>query len=435
MAGLAALTSETSFSGATPDATDASSNPASFSSTPPTTVSPDSMSLASEPEISKHDANITATPLLDATAAILENERRQPQTSRQQTPVGLAIVVAEEPLPSEPSSASRSRRARASLPVYNLAKLSGTDAHGKRRAKGDSVGEKRRRTISGDTLVNDDQEGSAGSTDAPAKANRVAKDAVDASNIESTPAGPSSFRGARVTRRLKENSAAAQAARRATRLSGAPVETLATKLSTLGKRGKKTFEKSLSRMSRELRRLQDTNEFAHIETAPVKYTVWSNGKYIEVDPNAPEQVASPPRKKAKLEDNAAAAATALGATDGEEASKPEAEAPPVRRRRVKKYLEKGLYAGQDAPMDISKGLTAKEKKKLVSIPELMPSGEVNKTLPFPIFNGLRLLLNGRDFKLPYDVCNPLPPGQPKPAAYRTMTKSEPSPLSSAYCKM
>jgi histone-lysine N-methyltransferase ASH1L len=292
--------------------------------------------------------------------------------------------------------------------VYNLSKLSGTDGHGKRRAKGDSVGEKRRRTISGDTLVNDDQESASGSTDVLLGPNRAGT--------------------AGVSKKSKENSAAAQVARRATRLSGAPPETLATKLSTLGKRGKKTFEKSLSRMSRELRRLQDTNEFAHIETRPVRYTVWSNGKYIDVDPENPEPLASPPRKKAKLNDQATAASEP-GAKDGEEAAKADAEAPSPKKRRVKKYLEKGLYAGQDAPTDISKGMTAKEKKKLAAVPELMSPGKPNKALPFPIFNGLRLLLNGRDFKLPYDVCNPLPPGQPKPAAYRTMTKSEPLPLS------
>ncbi|KAK4452796.1 hypothetical protein QBC34DRAFT_16377 [Podospora aff. communis PSN243] len=399
MAGLAALTSETGFSAATADATDASSNPASFSSTPPTTISSDSMSLASEPGTLKQEITITAASHLDAAITVLENVESQQQASRQQTPVGLAIVVAEDPLDSAPPSETRARRARASLPVYNLSKLSGTDAHGKRRAKGDSVGEKRRRTISGDTLVNDDQEGASGSADVSTGANCIAKDGKN---------------------KLKENPATALVARRATRLSGAPPETLTTKLSALGKRGKKTFEKSLSRMSRELRRLQDTNEFAHIETRPVRYTVWSNGKYVEVDTENPEPVASPPRKKAKLDGTSVAKSSA---DDGESAPKPEAEAPSTKKRRTKKYLEKGLYAGQEAPTDVTKGLTAKEKKKLASIPELMTPGESNKTMPFPIYNGLRLLLNGRDFKLPYDVCNPLPPGQPKPAAYRTMTKN------------
>lgn len=396
MAGLASLTPEVSFSATTTDATDASSNPASFSSTPPTSASPDSMSLASEPDIAKPDTTILAAPRLDADIPMLGGVESAAQPPRQETPVCLAIVVAEDPLPSEPPSSTRPRRARASLPVYNLAKLSGTDNRGKRRANGDIVGEKRRRTISGDTLVDNDQEDAAGSTNALLGASK----------------------------KTKEGAGATQVVRRVTRLYGAPPETLATKISTLGKRGKKSLQQGLSRMSRELRRLQDTNEFAHIDTRPVRYTVWSNGKYVEVDAESTEP-AQPPRKKARLDGTAAtsSAGNAPSAEKGDEPVKTEAEEPAVKRRRVKKYLEKGLYAGQETPLDITKGLTTKEKRTLASIPGLMSTELPNKTFPLPIFNGLRLLINGRDFKLPYDVCNPLPPGQPKPAAYRTMTRN------------
>jgi histone-lysine N-methyltransferase ASH1L len=164
--------------------------------------------------------------------------------------------------------------------------------------------------------------------------------------------------------------------------------------------------------------LKDTNEFAHIDTRPVRYTVWSNGKYIEVDPSQETPAPQPPRKKAKVDEDA---------VNGEEKPAEEeqkAAAPAVKKPRVKKWLEKGLYAGQEAPLDIFKGLNAQEKKKLAALPELLPSGKPNHTFPQPMYNGLRVLINGRDFKLPFDVCNPLPPGQPKPAAYRTMTKSE-----------
>jgi histone-lysine N-methyltransferase ASH1L len=208
--------------------------------------------------------------------------------------------------------------------------------------------------------------------------------------------------------------------RRATRLSGAPVETLSTKLSALRKRGKKAVDKALVGLPLELRRLQDTNEFAHIDTRPVRYTVWSKGKYVEVDPAQPTTTPAPesPRKKARVEEDEARE---------EQSAEPEKQssaAPAVKKPRVKKWLEKGLYAGQEAPLDIFRGLTAQEKKKLASLPELLPRGKPNKTFPAPMFNGLRMLIHGRDFKLPYDVCNPLPPGQPKPAAYRTMSKSE-----------
>ena len=101
----------------------------------------------------------------------------------------------------------------------------------------------------------------------------------------------------------------------------------------------------------------------------------------------------------------------------------EAVAPAAKRKRVKKYLEKGLYAGQDLPDSYIVGLTGPEKKKLAQTPGLENLPKPNKVLPLPIYNGLRLLIKGRDYKLPFDVCNPLPPGQPKPDEWRKMTKS------------
>jgi histone-lysine N-methyltransferase ASH1L len=163
----------------------------------------------------------------------------------------------------------------------------------------------------------------------------------------------------------------------------------------------------MANMSRELRRLQDTKEFSGIDDKPVLHTVWSNGKYI--DPKAVK--ATPAHSKAKQE-----------VAVEEEEAQPE----PVislRKHRFKKYVDKGLYAGQEAPIDISKGLTPAEKKALAQLPELIPSGRVNKTMPLPMFTGLRTLIAGRDFKLPYNVCNPLPPGQPKPDEWKKMTKS------------
>jgi histone-lysine N-methyltransferase ASH1L len=170
--------------------------------------------------------------------------------------------------------------------------------------------------------------------------------------------------------------------------------------------------------------------------------VWSNGKYVDIDPTKEPIPATieRPRKRAKVDDKAAApaessSAPSTGAAESSAGNKAESEKPQEQKQpaaaakkpRVKKWLEKGLYAGQEAPLDIFKGLTSQEKKKLAALPELLPSGKPNKTFPMPMYNGLRMLIHGRDFKLPYDVFHPLPPGQPKPAAYRTMTKSEFSP--------
>ena len=372
--------------------------------------------MASEPDVPKPES--VAASSIEAAVALPETENEQHE-SGQQTPVGQdAIVVAEQPPPADPPSTARPRRARSSLPVYNIARLAGTDAHGRRRSKGDAIQgkEKRRRTISDAMVLDDDNKSANDSIHALAKV-QGAKAGVDASDLNRSITSLKTPKSARISKKVESSRSPAYGTRRATRLSAAPVETIATKLSAIGKRGKKAVDKGLGRISRELMRLQDTNEFAHIETRPVRYSVWSNGKYVDVDAE-PETAPQPPRKKVKVD------TTAANGTDKVDAAKQEPAAPAVKRPRAKKWLEKGLYAGQEAPIDISKGLTAQEKKKLATLPELVPSGKPNRTLPQPMYNGLRVLIHGRDFKLPFDICNPLPPGQPKPAAYRTMTRSE-----------
>lgn len=386
-----------------------------MSSTPPTTVSPDSMSLASDPDILKLDT-VTA-PLIDSAILTLQNEQQssedQLDAARQETPTASAIVVAESPLPADPPSTTRPRRARKSLPSYNISKLSQLSTT--RTPKADAAGDKRRRTISGDTLVNDND--GTGLADTLEKTSKTVQNGIDALSLDWSISGPNTPQGASKATRPKGNkgSVPAPIERRVTRRSGLPTQTVATRIAELSKKTKKTIEKVQANLSLELRRLQDTNEFAHIETAPVRYTVWSNGKYV--DPNEEKEAAA--RKKKESEVNASEQSK-----KEPEPEKQEPSGPAVKKRRTKKWLEKGLYAGQEAPTDISKGFSAHEKKMLAAHPELMPSGKVNKALPSPIFNGLRMIANGRDFKLPYDVCNPLPPGQPKPTTYRTITKSE-----------
>lgn len=378
------------------------------------------MPLASEPDLPKPENGIA--PSIEAVIAVSDSHDppAEQDASGQQTPVGEdAIVVAEPPQSAEPSEpterspSSRPRRARSSLPVYNLAKLAGTDIHGKRKSKGDTVVDKRRHTVSEGTSANRDDSHPNVSTDAPERPSQAGQDNADASRTRGSAPVLHKPKSARVSKKSAPSPPPARLTRRAARLSGAPVENLTMKLSTLGKRGKKAIEKGFGRLSRELLRLKDTDEYAHIDTRPVRYTVWSNGKYVDIDPSQETPPREPPRKKVKVD----------------EKPKNEEEHKPVQpdKPRQKKWLEKGLYAGQEAPSDIFKGLTAQEKKKLASLPELRNWGKPNKTFPMPMYNGLRLLIHGRDFKLPFDVCNPLPPGQPKPAAYRTMTKSKPRP--------
>lgn len=445
---LPALPSESSFqfSGFP---TDASSNNASFTSTPPTTIA-DAASVASD--TSKHDIAATIHAL-DAPAAStpvtgsaepaeptapaesteptkpaehtdhIENIEQTVQVATDQSPqLGQETPKASTPEPDNETPTprrARSARAAAQAPVYNLAKLAGTHIHGKRRANGDAVRDKRRRTISGDTLVADNGVGINPSLDS------IVQRGVDALDMNWSLSAPNSPLTAHVgnaqTKSVastkKQKAKAVPAKRISTRASGAAAaEAIITKAASVGKRGRKMFENT--RIPRELRRLQDTNEFMGVEAKPVLHTIWSNGKYI--DPNELDVNGEPLQKKAKKE----RASTKHEAEAEAETAKEETPTVAPKQKRVKKWLDKGLYAGQPAPLDYTKGMSAAEKKKLVQLPELAPTGKVNKTFPLPMFAGLRLLINGRDFKLPFDVCNPLPPGQPKPDEWRKMTKSK-----------
>ncbi|PNY29528.1 Histone-lysine N-methyltransferase ASH1L [Tolypocladium capitatum] len=376
-------------------ATDTSSNLASSGSTPPTTVA-DSASLHSD--TSKHDVITVAGGAADAPAVELHEHEHEHEHDELESSTDTNTPRPLPPLP--PSPARRATRACASTPVYNLAKLSGTDGHGKRRAKGDVVADRRRRTVSGDTLVGSIEAAAAASPSSATRSqDRALKAGIDALHLDWSPTGLDTPR----TRRQARQSPAAH---RAPPARFSAVSTLGSKLSTMGKRGRKAVDKGVAKMSRELRRLQDTNEFSGIDEQPVVHTVWSNGKYVD-----PKEPAPPARKKAKVEP---------APQPDKEESEPITN---TRQRRVKKYLDKGLYAGQDAPLDTSKGLTMAVKKRLAELPELIPSGPVNKTMPLPMYTGLRMLLAGRDFKLPYQVCNPLPPGQPKPDEWKKMTKN------------
>jgi len=89
------------------------------------------------------------------------------------------------------------------------------------------------------------------------------------------------------------------------------------------------------------------------------------------------------------------------------------------KRPAKPWLHCGLYIGQDRHFD-SKLNEARNRKKRATIDGTKP----RSLLPLPMFAGAQLLDRGRDFKLPYDIYSPLPPGQPKPDEWRKTRSSE-----------
>ncbi|KAI0805474.1 hypothetical protein GGR55DRAFT_277994 [Xylaria sp. FL0064] len=404
------LSSEASFGAPA----DTFSNVASLSPTPPTTVADDA-SLASdtpknesalpigaldevtEPTVADEPSEVSDSIVIKTTTTEILTTSEEPAETPETTRTNTAEIATSTP------ASERSRRPRLSAPVYNLVKLTGTSGHGKRRSKGDEVSNRKRHTSVAST-VDTSAEGS--NTIAAATKTTPVKDTIHASDSQSSLRKSKSPKSAASKKRED-----APPKRIATRASGLEAESLAEKLSSLGKRGRKTFEKGVTKMSRELRRLQDTNEYTGIDTRPVLYTTWANGKYV--DPSAPKE---PPAKKVKVQDD-----SAYDVPEMEEENVVEEPAP--KKRRVKKWLDRGLYAGQEAPTDLFKGLTAAEKKTLAQFPELAKNTKANKTLPAPMFLGLRMLMDGRDFKLPFDLCNPLPPGQPKPDEWRKMTKN------------
>ena len=92
------------------------------------------------------------------------------------------------------------------------------------------------------------------------------------------------------------------------------------------------------------------------------------------------------------------------------------------KKPTKLWLSQGLYVGQDP--DFNPRLT-ETKNKMKKASTKQPQARRNPAMPLPMFAGERMLSLGRDFKLPFDVFSPLPPGQPKPDEWKKTHKSMP----------
>ena len=94
------------------------------------------------------------------------------------------------------------------------------------------------------------------------------------------------------------------------------------------------------------------------------------------------------------------------------------------KKPLKLWLAQGLYVGQHPEFDPRLTETKNKMKK----PSTKPNqSSRNRAMPLPMFAGERTLEKGRDFKLPFDVFSPLPPGQPKPDEWKKTHKSMPQP--------
>ncbi|KAL8998864.1 MAG: hypothetical protein Q9169_002202 [Polycauliona sp. 2 TL-2023] len=87
---------------------------------------------------------------------------------------------------------------------------------------------------------------------------------------------------------------------------------------------------------------------------------------------------------------------------------------------IKRWESQGLFVGQDP--DFDPRITT-EKNKLKKANTKPDASKRRSVLPMPMFGGQRILETGRDFKLPFDLFSPLPPGQPKPDEWKKVHKN------------
>ncbi|KAJ5162326.1 hypothetical protein N7492_007718 [Penicillium capsulatum] len=124
---------------------------------------------------------------------------------------------------------------------------------------------------------------------------------------------------------------------------------------------------------------------------------------------APSEPAS---KKRRVSESDLAKLQSKDASPSEEPA-----APAVRRYKPKMWLKEGLYTGQEPTKSPPKQRRSKNSEKTSTGPKN------RRLLPMPMFTGARLIQNGRDYRLPFDIFSPLPPGQPKPDEWRKTNKN------------
>ena len=92
----------------------------------------------------------------------------------------------------------------------------------------------------------------------------------------------------------------------------------------------------------------------------------------------------------------------------------------VIKKSTKTWVAQGLYVGQHRNDDARLTETKNRKKQTSSN---RPGVGERAIMPMPMWLGDKIIEMGRDFKMPFDVFSPLPPGQPKPDEWKKTQKS------------
>lgn len=301
------------------------------------------------------------------------------------TSTGTAHGNEDEPIKSE-SSRRRSGRARASV-VYDESELAGTAKFG-RRGDRRLVSEPATRNVSGATLVND-MEDSDGSMDGPTK--QILQENVKALNKDLDEALNLDWEV--LKKRPVANGESSQINRRKSvrvqfSLAASNVKEAA---STLGKRGRDAYENAKESVREAL-------PHRHTEEATKSPPKKSNSLF----PN----LKRPLSEKEKLQEKARAALEEQWRRDP----------------RNKTKLEEGLYVGTRRDFNPTQHGEGKGKSRK-SLMEDDFSELDDCWLPLPMGRGRRLFEEGRDFKLPFDILNPLPNDE-APKDWRRLDKSK-----------
>lgn len=91
----------------------------------------------------------------------------------------------------------------------------------------------------------------------------------------------------------------------------------------------------------------------------------------------------------------------------------------ITKKPTKPWVAQGLYVGQHRSDDARLTGTRNKGRKTFN-----NRGE-RAIMPMPMWIGDKIIELGRDFKLPFDIFSPLPPGQPKPDEWKKTQKSTP----------
>ncbi|CAF9916368.1 MAG: hypothetical protein ALECFALPRED_010679 [Alectoria fallacina] len=92
----------------------------------------------------------------------------------------------------------------------------------------------------------------------------------------------------------------------------------------------------------------------------------------------------------------------------------------VTKKPTKPWVAQGLYVGQHRSDDARHSETKNRENFFLST---LPEAGERAIMPMPMWLGDKIIGMGRDFKLPFDVFSPLPPGQPKPDEWKKTQKN------------